>query len=198
MASKGSRASQAKLRKKYRRGRYARFSGATTKFAVRIEQRMLREGDVGEDGKPVRFGSIEEQETKVRIKDVHIFVGPVSLTTQVVNGSKSSVNSERMQSYFANVRKKDDPLTVAEVFGITDSRYQKVWDETPSINRINLYSNELGRLDMYWCESHYFFVEVDKIEAIIKRSRQYGSPQRAKDAAKNDDIRWVEFIPIRK
>src|SRR4051812_32775992 len=123
MASKGSRATQAKLRKKYRRGRYARFSGATTKFAIRVEQRLLREGDIGEDGKPIHY---RDPENQVRVKDVHVFVGPVSLTRQVVNGSKSSVNSERMETYFSHVRTKDQPLTVAEVFGIRDSRYQKV------------------------------------------------------------------------
>lgn len=180
-----SRAEQAKLRKNARRGRYARFSGATTKFAVRVAERLEH---IDED--------------KVKIKQVEVYVGPASLSRQVVNGSRSSVNTERMESYFRNVRTKDQPLTVAEIFGVHGSKYQRIWDETPTTNRLCIYSNDLGRLDMYYYldsnyhKSVYFFVEVDTIMQTIKRSREYGSPDRAKQAARLGRISWEETIPI--
>jgi len=189
----GKREDQAKLRKKYRRGRYARFTGSTTRFAVRHEERLLREGDLDESGKPVHF---RDPETQVRVKEVKIFVGPVSFSNQVVNGGKSYVNTERMESYYERIRTKDQPLTIAEIFGVKNSKYQQVWDETPFESRVNFYSNELGRLDMYWSVRRYFFVEIDIEAKVIKRSRDYGSPQRAKDAELYDNIRWVEKIPI--
>lgn len=192
MASKGAKAARAKLRKNARRGRYARFSGSTTKFAVRIEEKLLHNGDTGEDGKPIVL-----KEDQVRLKRVELYVGPASLSRQVVNGSKSSVNAERMVTYFQNVRKKDDPLTIAELFGVHGSKYQHVWEETPTTNRLCIYSNELGRLDMYYHGRIYFFVEVDVIMQTIKRSREYGSPDRAKQAAKLGLIQWEETIPMK-
>lgn len=175
----GKREDQAKLRKKHRRGRYARFSGSTTRFAVRLEDRLQH-----------------IDETTAKIKQVEIYVGPTSFSNQVVNGGKSSINSERMEEYYTRVRTKDQPLTVAEVFGVKNSPYQKVWDETPRTNCVSFYSNELGRLDMYWHGSLCFFVEIDTIEKTIKRSRDYGSITLAKKAEYTNKITWVETIPM--
>lgn len=183
----GKREDQAKLRKKYKRNRYARFSGGQTKMASAEVQRL----------EPYSTPDDPEGLDHVRVKTIEIFVGKVSLSKQVVNGGKSSVNHERMNSYYERIRTKDQPLTIAEVFGVNHSKYQQVWNETPKENKVRFYSNDLGTLDMYWVERRFFFVMVDQIDGVIRRSRDYNSPEKAKLAERTDDIRWVETIPIK-
>lgn len=196
----GKREDQAKIRKMRKRHRFAVFSGSTTRFVeTRVEQRMLRHGDPDGSGGRVDFGSNpEQQETKVLIKQVIVPVGKISFSNQVVNGGKSSVNSERMETYYERIRKKDDPLTIADLFGIRDSQYQAVWDGTPKANRVNLLNEPDYRIDMFWAERRYFLVEVDMSLKVIKRSRDYGKPERAKAAVLNDRVMWVEKLKLPK
>src|SRR5690348_14367637 len=117
MASRSEQQKRRKKSKGFGNGkRYARFSGATTRFAVRIEERLEH---IDED--------------KTRVKQVEVYVGPASLSRQVVNGTKSSLNRERMQNYYDHTKSmKKHPLTIAQVFNINNSKYQQVWEETSS------------------------------------------------------------------
>jgi hypothetical protein len=183
----GKREDQAKIRKMRKRHRYAVFSGGDSKYAERFVDRII----------PVSTVDDPEALDHVKVVSVAVSVGKISLSKTIVNGSRSSVNSERMESYFERIRKKDDPLTIADLFGVRNSSYQKVWDDTPKANRVNLITEGTYRVDMFWSERRYFLVEVDMELRTIKRSRDYGKPERAKSAALSDRVMWVEKIPIK-
>lgn len=161
-----------------RRGRFARFSGATSKVVTKVVDRIEVEG-----------------EDKVRLKTVEIYVGPKSLSKQVINTGRGP-NHERMQEYYNRVSAESKLTTLMEDLGIKHSKYEQVCRETPKTNRINLVNNELGRLDLYWHETRWFFVDIDHRKKLIRRSEDYPTNKIAKRRLQRNLIEWVEYLPI--
>lgn len=184
-----NRRDQAKLRKKYQRGRYARFEGSTlvhirktTKIIERIE--------------PVATPDDPKALDHVKVKRVEVFVGRPHLGKNVVN-TGSSVNTERMEQYFDRVKSLAGPRTLREDLGIKDPRYKQVWLETPVTNRLNIANTPSGRMDMYWHGGVYFLVDLDYVTKTIRRSRDYGHPDRIKQAIRLRRVTWEWQIPMK-
>lgn len=173
-----NRSIQAKILKNKRRGRYARFSGATSKVTERAVQRVVQEG-----------------EDKVRTVEVNVYVGLVSLSKQVPKGS--GPNAERMNSYYERLKSPVESKTLADVLGLVkDARYAHVWWDTPAVNRINLVDAITGRLDLYFHGTQWFFVDLDFKKKLIKRSRDHGSRRMAMMKLQTKSIQWIETIPF--
>lgn len=171
---------QKKLKLK-RRGRYARFSGATSRYVSKSGPASFTEDE---------YGRTKTGETKM------ILVGEVSFSKQVINTGRGP-DPQRMQQYYdATASLGQRQLTMAEVFKIKDSRYQKVWEETPSINRVNIVANDLGRLDLFFSGPVWFFVDCDYRKKIIKRSYDYPTKAIAMRRLQRRLIEWVEQLPI--
>lgn len=173
-----NRSIQAKILKSKRRGRFARFSGATSK----VKQKAV-----------LVLEHIDDD--KVKVKQVEVYVGLVSLSKQVPKGS--GPNAERMNSYYERLRSPVETQTLADVLGLVkDERYAHVWWETPSINRVNLVDGVNGRLDLYFYGTRWFFVDLDFQKKIIKRSRDHGSKMMAMMKLTTKTIQWVDSIPM--
>lgn len=168
-----NRSIQQKILKMKRRNRFAKFSGAVTKFAVRLDTN----GRINREGKTVEY-----------------VLGPVSLSKQVISTGRGP-DASRIAEYYNRVR-RPNPRSLAEIYLIQDSRYQRVWDEIPPTNRITLVSNELGRLDMIWHGEVWFLVDLDYRENIIRRSRDYGSKNAVISRMAGNRIQWVESLPL--
>lgn len=174
----GNRNIQAKILKLKRRGRYARFSGATAKHAVRVDKRVVM---VDED--------------KTEIKEFYIPVGKISLSKQVINTGRGP-DPERMAEYYARVNADSFNVPLAEKNYVLD-QYESVLRDTPRQNKIRLETDEdAGFLDLFWIGSEYFFVEVSYVERVIRRSRDYGSRKAAFDRLKAKRIKWLSELPI--
>lgn len=176
-----NRRDQAKLRKKYNKGRYARFSGSSArhiKGSTRTVEVLEHEG-----------------EDKVKLKHVEVFVGQISLSKGVINTGRGP-NAERMQEYYSRITPESKSVTLKEDLGIKDPRYEQHWMDTPATNRLNLASTKSGRLDMYWHGSVYFAVELDYVRKTIRRSRDYGMKERLFDAIRRNNITWEDTIPM--
>lgn len=172
---------QQKILKNKRRGRFARLSGGVTKAKERVG--------------PTPFEEDSQGNTK-SLRTRMVYVGEVSFSKQVINTGRGP-NAERMAEYYNRTHSlKKEPLTAAEVFSVSDSRYQQVWNETPAINRINLVKNESGRLDLFFHESKWYFVDVDNKTKTIKRSRIYETRKYAMTVLNRRTITWVEEIPM--
>ncbi len=174
-----NRTIQQKILKMKRRNRFARFTGNTSKYMERVG--------------PTPFEEDEQGKTKT-LPTRMVLVGKVSLSKAVINTGRGP-DSSRMNEYYARL-KKPDPRSLAEIYAIKDSRYQKVWEEIPPTNRINLVSNELGRLDMIWHGEVWFLVDLDYRKKTITRSRDYGSRKAIMDRLPSNRIAWVETIPM--
>lgn len=173
MANRGI---QQKIRKMKKRGRYARFSGTTTKYATRLESHVLvKDEDIS--GRNVS-----------EVKFVDVYIGLKSFSNQVVNGTKRSVNSERMQSYYDHVKPASWLEKTPEDLGIKDPRYAQLWRETPVQNKMNIATTAYGRMDMFIADGKVFFVDLDYKNKIIKRSKDYAS---VSDAKRSLDVRMV-------
>jgi hypothetical protein len=178
-----NRSIQAKILKKKRRNRFAKFSGSTVKFAK---------------GDRVREISYLEHidDDKVRVKTTTVYVGVESFSKQVINTGRGP-DRERMQSYYDHVPTSFEPRTLAEVLGLVkDKRYAQVWWDTPATNKINLFVDPNNRLDLYTHGGKSFFIELDFVRKIIKRSRDYGSSSAALRRLQLKSILWVEQIPM--
>lgn len=182
-----NRVIEAKKLKKKRRNRFAVFSGSTVKHL---------HGDVS---KQVIYHTEEGSGDSVRIttRSKTVFVGVESFSKQVINTGRGP-DPQRMQQYYNGVNPKSfTTKTLSETFGeIKDPRYAKVWNETPITNRINLVTDVTGRLDLFWHDRIWYFVEVDNIRRTIRRSRDYGSKAFAKNDASHGRIDWVFSIPM--
>lgn len=176
-----NRSIQQKILKIKRRGRYAKFSGSSVKFV---------KGDVT---KAVVYFEETNNGSTITTKGKTVYVGHTSLSVQKMKAG--GVNQERMKSYYEHgVR---SCRTLGEYFNIIpDPRYAKVWWEIPETNKINLLDDGISRLDMIWHGKVWFFVELDKITRIIKRSRDYGSKQFAMNKLTSNEVTWVEQIPV--
>lgn len=174
-----NRTIQQKILKMKRRNRYARFSGGDTRAKERVG--------------PIPFIEDEQGNTKT-LAATRVLVGKISLSKQVINTGRGP-DASRIAEYY-NRMKAPDPRSLAEIYSIKDSRYQRVWDETPPTNRINLVSNELGRLDLIWHGENWFLVDLDYRTNKIKRSRDYGSKNAVMMRIQSHRVQWVEILPI--
>lgn len=188
---------QQKLLKSKRANRYARFSGATSKFL------------------PVPASADGDEK---------VLVGPVSLSKQVINTGRGP-DPERMAEYYNRIRNFVDktPKTRSfkgfdttkpgdaqassyrnawlRSFGDTNEggtnlllRYQEIVRDTPKEMRINLVNNHTGMLDLYFSGTQFFFVEIDYKKKMIRRSKTYGSKKFAMRMLELRSITWVETI----
>lgn len=173
-----NRSIQAKLLKKKRRGRYARFSGGDSRIHAKYVEVLKHEG-----------------EDKVSVKTVKVYVGLVSLSNQVPKGK--GPDAERMAQYYHAVNAKSfETRIIPEAFEIKDPRYAKIWNETPSHHRITLTSDENNRLDLFIHDKAWFFVDLDYKRKVIRRSRDYGSKEFAMSRLAARSITWVDSIPM--
>lgn len=179
-----NRTIQQKIRKLKRHRRFARFSGSTTKHAVRVE---------------VAIEHISED--KARIKEILVPVGPIHLSKHVVNTGRGP-NNERMQQYYAAVKaksfEKEIPIRTNVRMERWLKQYDKVITETPRQNHFNILSTKYICLDLFFkqVEKIWFFVEIDYQEQTIKRSRDYGSKETALDRLKNGRLAWIEELSV--
>jgi len=197
--SMANRNIQQKILKNKRRGRYARFSGSTTRVISRTVQVLEQEG-----------------EDKVRVKDVEVYVGPVSLSKQVISTGRGP-DKERLREYFERVHSYDQSLPDV-IFGShwmgsekysTERRsesglrlklpdiagqYAEFIKGIPREMRIRLVDNTTGTLDLYFNMTQFFFVDVDYRKHFIRRSTIYPTKKRALDALKDQRVRWVEVL----
>jgi hypothetical protein len=178
-----NRTIQQKILKRKRRNRYAKFSGSTVKYAK------------GDRTKEISY--LEHiDDDKVTVKTKTVYVGVESFSKQVINTGRGP-DRARMQSYYDHVPTSFEPRTLAEVLGLVkDPRYATVWWETPATNRINLFVDPSNRLDLYTHGGKSFFVELDFVRKIIKRSRDYSSISTALQRLRLRSILWVEQLPM--
>lgn len=169
---------QKKLKMK-KRGRFAVFSGATAKYAVRIDS--------------------GRQDAKG--KSIEIPVGKISLSKAVMNTGRGP-DAERMQEYYQRVHSYDQPLP--QTLGLTGpmkelkENFDRIVKETPSTNKLCLFKHpEIGEVYLFYTLTQYFFVETQLKEKKIRRSRVYGSMKYAKKMYDANTITWVETISSR-
>lgn len=167
--------------KRKRRGRYARFTGATSKY-------LTRQG-------PIPFTEDEYGHTKTgKIKEV--LVGEVSLTKQVISTGRGP-DAERMASYYARLHTfmEDIPPTRGIHPGKREivQRYQELLAAQKNMF-ITLTNNVTGRLDLFFKPggNEWVFIDYDAKTGIFKRSRIYNKKESAMDRLKNNRITWVE------
>jgi hypothetical protein len=174
---------QKKLKMK-KRGRFARFSGATTKFASSYV-------DVVEH--------VDDDTTTV--KTIEVFVGKPSLSKAVISTGRGP-DAERMQEYYQRVHSFDQALP--QTLGLTGpmkelkERFDKIVNETPKINKLCLFDHpEIGQVYIFYTSTQYFFVETQLKEKKIRRSRIYGSMKYARKMYAANQVTWVEVISSR-
>lgn len=159
-----------------RKGRFAKFSGATTTF--------IKE----------RIAGIDAQGNEVRVP-----VGNVSLSKQVVNTGRGP-NQERIAEYYARVSKESyeqylpDAMPLTEPMKEIAKRYAAVVKETPRKNRLTLIQSDFYRLDIFMSGEECYFVEIDYCMETIRRSRTYGSKKYAYDRLNNNRITWSSML----
>lgn len=174
----GNRNMQQKLLKLKRRGRFAKFSGATAKHAVRIERRVVM---IGED--------------KTEIKEFLIPVGKISLSKQVISTGRGP-DSERMAEYYSRVSADSFLVPLTEKNYVLE-QYEHILRDTPRQNKLRLEFDEMaGFVDLFWVGAVYFFVEVDYIQRKIRRSRDYSGRDVAFNRYRNKRISWLSVLPL--
>lgn len=160
-----------------RRNRYVRLSGGQSKLS-----RTEGEEFQGKDGKYHR-----------------VSVGKVSFSRQVVN-TGGGANNERMAQYFDTVKADNffevipDAMPLTEPVKAMARRYFAIIRETPKGNRITIFQDRLGRIDLFYLNELCFFVELDFVTGECRRSRDYDKRRSAIDKYNNNRIAWVETI----
>lgn len=161
-----------RILKMKRRGRFARFSGATARSASRLEL-----GIYTEDG-----------------KEVHVPVGPISLSRQTVSTGRGP-DKTRMQEYYSRVAAKsfleEIPSRSPEQIKAWIKQYRKNLVDAPlgSMLKINLATTTEGRLDLFCRGKEWFFIEVD-FQKYIRMSRVYSSKDKALERMQSHRIAW--------
>lgn len=176
---------QKKLKMK-RRGRYAVLSGAPSRISQsRVVDYLVHEG-----------------EDKVTVASKRVYVGPVSFSKQVINTGRGP-DAERMQTYYQRLHTYDQ--AIPQTLGLSGpmkelkANFDRIVSETPSTNKLCLFKHsEIGEVYLFYTLTQYFFVETILKEKKVRRSRIYGSMDRAKREYKNNTITWVEVISSRK
>ena len=167
---------QKKLKMK-RRGRFARFTGSTAKYAVRIDS-----------GRQTDNGS-----------SLEIPVGKISLSKQVMSTGRGP-DAERMQEYYQRLHSYDQPLP--QTLGLTGpmkelkEKFDRIVKETPTANKLCLFRHpQIGEVYLFYTLDQAFLVETQLKEKVIRRSRVYGSVKYAKKMYDANKITWVETLP---
>jgi hypothetical protein len=189
--SMANRYIQQKILKNKRRGRYAVFSGNTTRFTTeRVDRGKYQDVNVTNPG-------TAEEDMVPTGKHIVVYAGEVSLSKQVINTGRGP-DKERMQEYYQRVHSYDQALPIT--LGLTQPmaelllRYDDIVKNTPREMRIRLVDNITGTLDLYFNLTQFFFVDVDYQKRFIRRSTVYPTKKRALDALKDKRVRWVETI----
>ncbi len=180
-----NRVIQQKILKKKRRGRFARFSGSTTRIATRLESHVLIKEE--EHGRNVS-----------EIKSVEVYIGPKSFSNQVINTGRGP-NKERMQTYYDRITSESKQVILPEDLGIKDPRYAKLWAETPEHHRLNIATTANGRMDMWLIDNdvaYVIIVDLDYKNKIVKMSKRYENVRAAKRSLEVRMIIWEETFPL--
>lgn len=203
-----NRSIEANKRKMKRRNRHAVFSGASAKYAVKIDRGRY------EGVTTVGNGADEDQIPSG--KHVVIPVGKVSLSKAVINTGRGP-DAMRMQEYYQRLHSYSEPLPKTLGFtGIDTSqrvikvglhgkrtqgdpneiikKYQEIIRDTPKEMRICLLDDDLARLDLFFNYQQWFFVEMDYRRNSIKRSCIYSSRMMAMKMLEMSKITWVETV----
>lgn len=203
-----NRSIQQKIRKMKRRNRHAVFSGATSKYAVRIDRGLY-------EGITITGQGAEEDQVPSG-KHVVIPVGPISLSKAVMNTGRGP-DAVRMQEYYQRLHSYDEALPKTLGFVGIDTtkpvvkmglhgrfakgdpneaikKYQEIIRDTPLEMRICLLNDDLARLDLFFNLTQWFFVEVDYTKCFIRRSCIYKNRTLAMTMFEMQKITWVETI----
>jgi len=167
---------QQKMLKMKRRNRYAVFSGASTKYAERVD-----------------IGKVDDKGRHVRI-----LVGPVSLSNQVISTGRGP-DSERMKLYYDRIhsfgQKVPPTLGASEPLMELINNYKETLKrDNPRLLRTSLVKNITGTLDLFFeVNKSYFFVEVDYKKKIVKRSQTFRTKEMAMlFLLELKKVKWVE------
>lgn len=187
-----NRSIQQKIRKMKRRGRFAVFSGAATKYAVRIDR-----GRTDDEG-----------------KHIVIPVGPISPSKQVMSTGRGP-DATKMQEYYQRLHSYDQslPATIGAVpierliterrtesglrikdFDLAE-KYADYIKGVPKNMFICIIEDDFARLDLYFNHTQWFFVEVDFKKKWIRRSLVYSKREYAMAMLREESITWVEQLP---
>lgn len=200
-----NRSTQQKILKMKRRNRHAVFSGATSKYAVRVDNGRWK--DVA------KVGQEPNEDWVPTGRHVEIPVGPVSLSKAVISTGRGP-DAVRMQEYYQRIHSYDKslPETIGAMpidqlqtgrksesgLRLKDFDLGKQYSEfikgTPKEMRICLFEDDIARLDLYFNTTQWFFVEVDYIRSKLRRSAIYKSRAVAMTLFEMDKITWVETI----
>lgn len=197
MGNKSNRGMKAKLRKKANRGRYAKFSGATTRVLnIRVEEKLVHNGDLL-DAKGKRAVLKDDQ---VQLRTVEVYVGPAHLSKQVVNTGRGP-NSERMAEYYGRIQPKSwldiihKSLNRNEPMNELVALYKKVRADTPKENRLTIVDNPVaGRVDMFFTHHECWLVHINYQEKTFSVSRDYGNSRVALSRYKSNRVVWSQTI----
>lgn len=184
---------QKKLKMK-RRNRHAVFSGASAKYAVRIDRGKFEEVTI------VGNGADEDQIPSG--KHVVIPVGPTSLSKAVMSTGRGP-DAVRMQEYYQRIHSYDQALP--ETIGLTEplkemrkfeltKKYQQFILGVPKELHINFLNDTNARLDLFFSGTQFFWVEVNYKERFWRRSAVYSSKKLAVTYLECNKITWVERI----
>lgn len=175
-----NRTIEQKKMKMKRRNRHAIFSGATSKYAVRIDR-----GRFDVDGHHVK-----------------IRVGPISLSKQVMSTGRGP-DKEKMQEYYERLHSYDvnlpetlgltEPLKEMKAFELT-KKYTEFILGVPKEFRINYVRDDIASLDLFFSGQQFFWVEVNFQKKFWRRSCIYRSKRLAETFMQVGKITWVETI----
>lgn len=174
-----NRSIEAKILKRKKWGRKARFSGATSKYASRLDT-----------GRTTANGVF-----------VEIPVGKISFSKQVISTGRGP-SAERMAEYYARVRSFSEEIPptkqrlMSEPFREMYNRYKEILDDTKEMRIALVPDCAAGRTDLFFKMGHdeFFIVDIDYKKRTFRRSRIYGRKSVALDRWKNNRVTWVEHI----
>jgi hypothetical protein len=163
-----------------RRGRYARFTGATAKYVVRIDR-----GKFDANGKAVE-----------------IPVGPISLSKAVMSTGQGP-SSERMAEYYSRVTPDSFLQDIPKTIGLSDGMREVMaaYERNVAamkVHRIVLTDNAFGKLELVFTVKEWIFIDVDYRKQVMRRSRTYGSKAFAMGRLQNKMVTWIEELSLRK
>lgn len=189
-----NRSIESKIRKMKRRNRHAVFSGASAKYAVRIDRGRYQGVTV--------VGHGAEEDFVPSGKHVVIPVGPISLSKAVISTGRGP-DAVRMQEYYARIHSFDEALP--KTIGLSEHmkemkkfeltrRYAEFIKGVPRELHVNFLNDEHARLDLFFCGTQFFWVEVNYRERYFRRSAIYPSKKVAVTFMECDKITWAETI----
>lgn len=189
-----NRSIEQKILKMKRRNRHAVFSGASAKYAVRIDRGRFQ--DV------TTVGNGADEDIIPSGKHVVIPVGPVSLSKAVMSTGRGP-DAVRMQEYYQRIHSFDTALP--ETIGLSEcmkemkkfeltKRYQEFIKGVPRELHINFINDDQARLDLFFSGTQFFWVEVNYKERFWRRSAIYSSKKMAVTFLECNKITWAETI----